>query len=66
MLGVEVVGEEAVVAADGRGLRAAAQRQSGEEERGRPAFEPFGERGRLLAREAARRRAGAASPPRGP
>ena len=51
MLGVEIVGEEAVVAAHGRGLRAAAQRQRGEEQRSRPALEPLGERGRLLAGE---------------
>ena len=51
MLRVEVVGEESVVAAYGRGLRAAPQRQRGEEESGRPAFEPLREGGRLLAGE---------------
>ena len=51
MLRVEVVGEEPVVAAEGRGLRSAAQRQRGEEQRGRPPLEPLRERCRLLARE---------------
>ena len=51
MLRVEVVGEKSVVAAHGRGLRAAPQRQRGEEESGRPAFEPLREGGRLVAGE---------------
>ena len=51
VLGLEIVGKEPVVAADGRGLRSAVQRQCGEEERGRPPLEPLCEGGGLLSRE---------------
>ena len=51
MLGLEIVGKEPVVAAHRRGLRAAVQRQRGEEECGRPPLEPLCERGGLLSRE---------------
>ena len=51
VLGLEIVGKESVVAAHGRGLRSAVQRQRGEEERGRPPLEPLCEGGGLLSRE---------------
>jgi hypothetical protein len=51
VLGLEIVGKEPVVAAHGRGLRSAVQRQRGEEERGRPPLEPLCEGGGLLSRE---------------